>query len=51
MRNRKARIVALPAILLVVSMMLLGGCTHADSEALEAFVTDMLRGVASALLL
>ena len=51
MRNKKARIVALPAILLVISMMLLGGCTHAAPMTLEAFVTDMLRGVASALLL
>ena len=30
---------------------LLGGCTHADPATWEAFVMDLLRSVASALLL
>jgi len=38
-------------VLAIFSMTLLGGCTHTDPVALEMFVADMLRGLASALLL
>ena len=51
MSSGRARNGFLPAVLAIFSMTLLGGCTHADPAALQAFVTDMLRSVASALLL
>ena len=51
MRNEKTRTGLVGAVLAVVSITLLGGCTHADRVTLEAFVTDLLRSVASALLL
>ena len=51
MRNKRRRIGLLPAVLAIFSMTLLGGCTHADPAILEAFVTDLLRSVAAALLL
>lgn len=51
MSNERTRIGFMRLVLAIFSMTLLGGCAHSDSVALEAFVTDMLRGVASALLL
>lgn len=51
MRCKRKLMVSLPAVLLVTSLTFLAGCTHADSVALEMFVTDLLRSAASALLL
>ena len=51
MSSKRTRIGFTPVVLAIFSIALLGGCTHTDSVALEAFVTDILRGVASALLL
>lgn len=51
MRGKKKRIAMLPAVLLVTSLTLLSGCTHADPAALETFVADMLRSAAAAFLL
>ncbi len=51
MRNKRTRIGLLPAVLAIFSMALLGGCTDADPATWEAFVTDLLRSAASALLL
>ena len=51
MSSERARIGSIPVVLAIFSMTLLGGCTHADPATLEAFMTDLLRSVASALLL
>ncbi len=51
MNSKRRRIGSVLAVLAIFSMTLLGGCTHADPAVLEAFVTDLLRSVAAALLL
>lgn len=51
MSSERARNGFIPVVLAIFGMTLLGGCTHADPVALEAFVTDLLRSAASALLL
>ena len=51
MSSERARNGFIPAVLAIFSMTLLGGCTHADPATWEAFVMDLLRSVASALLL
>ena len=51
MNSKRRRIRLVPVGPAISSMTLLGGCTHADPAILEAFVTDLLRSVAAALLL
>ncbi len=51
MNSRRRRIGLMPVVLAILSITLLGGCTHADPAVLEAFVTDLLRSATAALLL
>ncbi len=51
MNIKKKRIALAPAILLVVIVTLLGGCTDTDPASLDIFVTDLLRNAAAAFLL
>ncbi|MFQ5495258.1 MAG: hypothetical protein ACE5EX_07730 [Phycisphaerae bacterium] len=51
MSGERARISFLRVVLAVLSMALVGGCTHTDPAALETFVADMLRNAVAALLL
>ena len=51
MRNNNNRVAVVPALLLIVSVTLLGGCSDVDPAALELFVADMLRNATVALLL
>lgn len=51
MSNERTRNGVIPAVLAIFSMVLLGGCTHADPAVLETFVVDFLRNAAAAFLL
>ncbi len=51
MRSKRTRIGFIRAVLTILCVTLLGGCTLADPTTLESFATDLLRGVLSALLL
>jgi hypothetical protein len=51
MSLKRTRIGSVSVVLAILSMALLGGCTHADPAVLETFVGDFLRNAAAALLL
>ena len=51
MTNKRRRICQVARPLAAASMMLLGGCSHADPASVGLFLTDLLRNAAAALLL